>query len=66
MRSAPERQEGARGPRLLLEHCVALTRIDDSRPPPFVRLEQAVGGDLARLLVAALAAQRRRRVELAA
>jgi hypothetical protein len=36
----------------------ALTEIDDSRPPAFRRLEQAVGGELARMLVGALAARR--------
>jgi hypothetical protein len=36
----------------------ALTEVDDSRPPAFCRLEQAVGGELARMLVGALAARR--------
>jgi hypothetical protein len=36
----------------------ALTGVDDSRPPAFRRLEQAVGGELARMLVGALAARR--------
>ena len=36
----------------------ALTEVDDSRPPAFRRLEQAVGGELARMLVGALAARR--------
>ena len=36
----------------------ALTEVDDSRPPAFRRLEQAVGGELARMLVRALAARR--------
>jgi hypothetical protein len=35
-----------------------LTEVDDSRPPAFRRLEQAVGGELARMLVGALAARR--------
>jgi hypothetical protein len=35
----------------------ALTEVDDSRPPAFRRLEQAVGGELARMLVGALAAR---------
>jgi hypothetical protein len=37
---------------------VALTEGDDSRAPAFRRLEQAVGGELARMLVGALAARR--------
>jgi hypothetical protein len=36
----------------------ALTEVDDSRPPAFRRLEQAVGGELARMLVGALAERR--------
>jgi hypothetical protein len=35
-----------------------LTEVDDSRPLAFRRLEQAVGGELARMLVGALAARR--------
>lgn len=53
--------QGERGSELLLEHCDALT--DESRPPAFRRLEEALGGELARLLVGALA---RRRGERAA
>jgi len=55
-----------RGADLLLEHCAALTRLDEARLPAFSRLEHAVGGDLARFLVVALARRRRERVELAA
>jgi hypothetical protein len=46
---------GERGYELLL---AALTEVEDSRPPAFRRLEQAVGGELARMLVGALAARR--------
>jgi hypothetical protein len=52
-RSLPQ---GDRGFELLLEHCSALTH--QSRPPAFLRLEQALGGELARLLVGALARRR--------
>jgi hypothetical protein len=52
-RSQPQ---GEKGFELLLEHCSALT--DESRPPAFHRLEQALGGELARLLVGALARRR--------
>lgn len=55
-----------RGPALLLEHCAVLAGGDDARVPAFQRLERAVGGDLARFLVVALAARKRERVELAA
>jgi hypothetical protein len=56
--------QGERGAELLLEHCTALTHVADRRPPAFVRLEQAVGGDLARLLVVALASRRSGRATL--
>jgi len=55
-----------RGPDLLLEHCVAIPRANDARPPAYHRLERAVGGELARLLVVALAGRRRARADLAA
>jgi hypothetical protein len=51
----PSLPQGERGYELLLEHCTALTHARDRRPPAFVRLEQALGDELARLLVAALA-----------
>jgi hypothetical protein len=47
--------QGERGYELLR---AALTEVDDSRPPAFRRLEQAVGGELARMLVGALATRR--------
>ena len=40
--------------------------LDDARPPAFDRLEHALGGELARLLVIALAGRNRDRVRLAA
>jgi len=57
-RSLPQ---GERGAELLLEHCAALTRTHDRRPSAFIRLEEALGNDLARLLVGALAARRAQR-----
>ena len=53
--------QGERGYELLLEHCTALSPPRDPRPPAFLRLEQALGGELARMLVVALAARRRDR-----
>ena len=47
---------------LLLEHVAALER--PSRPSANERLERIVGGQLARLLVGALAARRPRHVEV--
>jgi hypothetical protein len=39
-----------------------LIELDDSRPPALRRLEQAVGGELARMLVGALRPRRRRAI----
>jgi hypothetical protein len=47
---------GRRGHALLLAHCSAVSRLEEARPDAFKRLEQQVGGDLARLLLTALAA----------
>jgi hypothetical protein len=61
MHDAPLPQ-GDRGYELLLEHCAALTRVPARRTPAFERLEEALGGDLARLLLVALAKRRAARV----
>jgi len=50
--------QGERGAELLLEHCAPLTDADLSRPSALLRLEEALGGELARLLVGALATRR--------
>jgi hypothetical protein len=49
---------GERGAELLLSHCAPLADADLSRPPALRRLEEALGGELARLLVGALATRR--------
>jgi hypothetical protein len=54
----PSLPQGERGSELLLQHFTALNRAAIARPPAFVRLEQALGGELARLLVGALATRR--------
>jgi hypothetical protein len=54
---------GGRGAQLLLVHCDALTGVEDATA--YERLEEQVGHDLARMLVAALA-RRRVRERLAA
>jgi hypothetical protein len=54
--------QGERGYELLLEHCAALTRTAVPRLPAFVRLEQQVGNELARMLVGALIPRRVQRV----
>ena len=60
----PSLPQGERGYTLLLEHCAALTRICPDRIPAFERLEEALGGDLTRLLVVALARRRAARVSV--
>jgi hypothetical protein len=54
----PSLPQGERGSELLLQHCTALNPAAIPRPSAFVRLEQALGGELARLLVGALAKRR--------
>jgi hypothetical protein len=49
----------ARGATLLLEHCAALARFDESRPSARARLERVVGGAFARMLVDALTGDHR-------
>jgi hypothetical protein len=56
--------QGDRGSELLLEHCAALTRASSVRTPAFQRVEAALGGDLTRLLVVALARHRAARVRV--
>jgi hypothetical protein len=56
--------QGERGYELLLEHCAALTRVSSARTPAFERLEDALGGELTRLLVIALARRRAARVRV--
>jgi hypothetical protein len=56
--TAPDRLPNGRGAVLLLEHCAALDQRDD-RPGAFARLEEVVGGPLARLLLGALAGDHR-------
>lgn len=56
--------QGERGYELLLEHCAALARVSSARTPAFERLEDALGGELTRLLVVALARRRAARVRV--
>jgi hypothetical protein len=44
---------------LLLEHCAALDQRDAARPGAYARLEEALGGRLARLLLGALVGDHR-------
>jgi hypothetical protein len=53
--NAPVPRGRGRGAELLLEHCAALTRLDDVRPSPRERLEALVGDELACKLVRVLA-----------
>lgn len=43
-----------RGLGLILEHCARLNALEHVQPSATLRLEQLVGGDLARLLLSAL------------
>jgi hypothetical protein len=47
--------ETSRGLALILEHCARLNSIEHGRPTAVIRLRQAIGDELARLLLAALA-----------
>jgi hypothetical protein len=59
MKDAPAPRAGGRGPELLLAHCSSLAQPEGHRPPAFWRLEQVIGGELAHLLVIALAGRHR-------
>jgi hypothetical protein len=58
----PSLPQGERGVELLLQHCTSLTQVPAPRAPAFERLEEALGGELARLLMVALARRRGSRV----
>jgi hypothetical protein len=53
-----------RGLTLILEHCARLNGFEYARPSALFRLEQMIGGDLARLLLTALAGDHRRRAQI--
>jgi hypothetical protein len=57
--AAPHRASSERGVVLLLEHCAALDHRHAARPHAYARLEEALGGRLARLLVGALVGDHR-------
>lgn len=46
---------------MLIHHCVALGLVEEARPSAALRLEEAIGGELARLLLFALGAPQGRR-----
>ena len=56
---ATERPGEPRRAARLLAHCAAVDRPATGRRPAYARLEDALGGDLTRLLVGALAAGHR-------
>jgi hypothetical protein len=66
MTDVPTPRNRGRGQALLLAHCRVLGEPERFRPPAFRRLEQAVGDDLARLLVTALSGRHQGRTQLAA
>jgi hypothetical protein len=51
--------ETSRGLALILEHCARLNGIEHGRPTAVLRLNQAIGDELARLLLNALAGDHR-------
>jgi hypothetical protein len=53
-----------RGLSLILEHCARLNTFEQGRPSAALRLEQLVGDELARRLLAALAGDHRSRPQL--
>lgn len=55
--SAKPQDGGTRGVDLLLQHCQALDRLGESHPPAFERLADAIGRELATMLVSALTAE---------
>jgi len=55
MEAALHLRQAPRGSALLLAHCESVGRLDDERLPVSVRLEQALGSELAWLLLFALA-----------
>ena len=57
--TASHRLRSGRGAVLLLEHCAALDDRDAARPRAYARLEDALGGRLARLLLGALVGDHR-------
>jgi hypothetical protein len=61
MEAALKTQPVSRGLEMLLYHCLLLGRCDEARLPAATRLEQALGPELARLLLAALTAPQGRR-----
>jgi hypothetical protein len=59
MDAAPH--QNSRGLALILEHCARLNGIEHGRPTAVIRLNQAIGDELARLLLAALVGDHRAR-----
>jgi hypothetical protein len=54
----------SRGLALLVEHCTRPSSDDAGRPPAVLRLRQAIGDELARLLLNALAGDHRARLRV--
>jgi hypothetical protein len=59
MVTAGNTNPSARGATLLLEHCAAVGRLDESRPSARARLERALGGAFTRMLLDALTGDHR-------
>jgi hypothetical protein len=59
MEAAPPQQ--IRGVALILEHCARLNGVEHANPTAVLRLHQAIGDELARLLLSALVGDHRAR-----
>ena len=59
MDAAPH--QTSRGLALILEHCARLNGVEHGPPTAMLRLNQAIGAELARLLLSALAGDHRAR-----
>ena len=57
--AATHSDQTRRGGVLLLEHCAAIDRLEAARPHAYARLEDELGGRLARLLLGALTGDHR-------
>ena len=57
--ATPDPVRSGRGAVLLLEHCAALEPRDTARPRAYMRLEEALGQQLARLLLGSLVGDHR-------
>lgn len=58
MEAAVSQSQAPHAPDLLLRHCLALAATAEPRPPARIRLEEALGPELAERLLSALTPRR--------